>query len=46
MVFQPFNLFPHLTALENLTIAQRRVLRRGKAEARARRARRTSSASG
>ncbi|SHN21597.1 amino acid ABC transporter ATP-binding protein [Streptomyces yunnanensis] len=28
MVFQSFNLFPHLTALENLTIAQRRVLRR------------------
>ncbi|WP_432590155.1 amino acid ABC transporter ATP-binding protein [Streptomyces sp. HD1123-B1] len=34
MVFQAFNLFPHLTALENLTIAQRRVLRRDKAEAR------------
>lgn len=33
MVFQAFNLFPHLTALENLTIAQRRVLRRDKAEA-------------
>ncbi|MBW5420141.1 ATP-binding cassette domain-containing protein [Streptomyces sp. BG9H] len=33
MVFQSFNLFPHLTALENLTIAQRRVLRRGKDEA-------------
>ncbi|MFD4481352.1 amino acid ABC transporter ATP-binding protein [Streptomyces sp. NPDC058471] len=33
MVFQSFNLFPHLTALENLTIAQRRVLRRGKEEA-------------
>jgi polar amino acid transport system ATP-binding protein len=33
MVFQQFNLFPHLTALENVTIAQRRVLRRGKAEA-------------
>lgn len=33
MVFQAFNLFPHLTALDNLTIAQRRVLRRGKAEA-------------
>ncbi|MEU6116859.1 amino acid ABC transporter ATP-binding protein [Streptomyces sp. NPDC047117] len=33
MVFQSFNLFPHLTALENLTIAQRRVLRREKAEA-------------
>jgi polar amino acid transport system ATP-binding protein len=33
MVFQQFNLFPHLTATENLTIAQRRVLGRGKAEA-------------
>ncbi|MFJ8863425.1 amino acid ABC transporter ATP-binding protein [Streptomyces sp. NPDC102451] len=33
MVFQSFNLFPHLTALENLTLPQRRVLRRDKAEA-------------
>ncbi|WP_406389945.1 amino acid ABC transporter ATP-binding protein [Streptomyces sp. NBC_00887] len=33
MVFQSFNLFPHLTALENLTLPQRRVLGRGKAEA-------------
>jgi polar amino acid transport system ATP-binding protein len=33
MVFQQFNLFPHLTALENVTIAQRRVLRRDKAAA-------------
>jgi polar amino acid transport system ATP-binding protein len=33
MVFQQFNLFPHLTALENVTIAQRRVLKRGKAKA-------------
>ncbi|MEV6104354.1 amino acid ABC transporter ATP-binding protein [Streptomyces sp. NPDC051940] len=33
MVFQAFNLFPHLTVLDNLTIAQRRVLGRGKAEA-------------
>jgi polar amino acid transport system ATP-binding protein len=33
MVFQQFNLFPHLTVTENLTIAQRRVLGRGKAEA-------------
>ncbi|MFD8324313.1 amino acid ABC transporter ATP-binding protein [Streptomyces lydicus] len=33
MVFQSFNLFPHLTALENLTIAQRRVLHRGRPEA-------------
>jgi polar amino acid transport system ATP-binding protein len=33
MVFQSFNLFPHLTVLENLTIAQRRVRRRGRDEA-------------
>jgi len=33
MVFQQFNLFPHLNALANVTIAQRRVLRRAPAEA-------------
>jgi polar amino acid transport system ATP-binding protein len=33
MVFQQFNLFPHLTALENVTIAQRRVLKRGRTRA-------------
>ncbi len=33
MVFQQFNLFPHVTVEENLTLPQRRVLRRGKAEA-------------
>jgi len=33
MVFQQFNLFPHLTVTENVTIAQRRVLRRDRAEA-------------
>ena len=33
MVFQQFNLFPHLTVTENLTIAQRRVLGRSKDEA-------------
>ena len=33
MVFQSFNLFPHLTVLRNLTIAQQRVRKRGKAEA-------------
>ena len=33
MVFQSFNLFPHLSVLENLTVAQRRVLRRPKGEA-------------
>jgi polar amino acid transport system ATP-binding protein len=33
MVFQQFNLFPHLSVLNNLTIAQRRVLKRSRAEA-------------
>jgi polar amino acid transport system ATP-binding protein len=33
MVFQSFNLFPHLTVMQNLTIAQTKVLRRSKAEA-------------
>ena len=33
MVFQHFNLFPHLTVLENVSLAQRRVLGRSKAEA-------------
>jgi polar amino acid transport system ATP-binding protein len=33
MVFQSFNLFPHMSVLGNLTIAQRRVKKRGKAEA-------------
>ena len=33
MVFQQFNLFPHLSVLRNLTIAQQRVKRRGKEEA-------------
>ncbi len=33
MVFQQFNLFPHLTVLQNLTIAQRKVLNRSEAEA-------------
>jgi polar amino acid transport system ATP-binding protein len=32
-VFQQFNLFPHLTVLQNLTVAQINVLKRGKAEA-------------
>lgn len=30
MVFQSFNLFPHLTVLENLTVAQTKVLKRRK----------------
>ena len=34
MVFQQFNLFPHLTTLENLTLAQRKVRGRSKDEAR------------
>ena len=33
MVFQSFNLFPHLTVERNLTIAQQRVLRRNKGAA-------------
>ncbi|MFB7292255.1 amino acid ABC transporter ATP-binding protein [Actinacidiphila glaucinigra] len=33
MVFQQFNLFPHLTVMENLTLPQRRVLRRDKSKA-------------
>ena len=33
MVFQQFNLFPHMTVLRNLTIAQQRAKKRGRAEA-------------
>ncbi|WP_113699291.1 amino acid ABC transporter ATP-binding protein [Nonomuraea lactucae] len=33
MVFQQFNLFPHMTVLQNVIIAQRRVLNRSRAEA-------------
>jgi polar amino acid transport system ATP-binding protein len=33
MVFQSFNLFAHLSVLDNLTVAQRKVLKRGKEEA-------------
>ncbi|WP_194420459.1 amino acid ABC transporter ATP-binding protein [Microbacterium abyssi] len=33
MVFQSFNLFPHLDVMGNLTLAQRRVKKRSKAEA-------------
>ncbi len=33
MVFQQFNLFPHLTALQNITLAQRIVRRRSSDEA-------------
>jgi len=34
MVFQQFNLFPHLTTLQNVTLAQRKVRKRPKGEAR------------
>jgi polar amino acid transport system ATP-binding protein len=33
MVFQQFNLFPHMTVLENLTLAQLRVRKRSRKEA-------------
>jgi len=33
MVFQSFNLFTHLSVIDNLTLAQRQVRKRGKAEA-------------
>jgi polar amino acid transport system ATP-binding protein len=33
MVFQQFNLFPHLDVMGNLTVAQVKVLKRGKGEA-------------
>jgi polar amino acid transport system ATP-binding protein len=35
MVFQLFNLFPHLTALDNIVLAQRVVRKRGREEAEA-----------
>ena len=35
MVFQSFNLFPHMTVLDNICIAQRKVLKRPQAEAEA-----------
>jgi polar amino acid transport system ATP-binding protein len=36
MVFQQFNLFPHMTALENVTIGPEKVLDRSKGDCRAR----------
>ena len=36
MVFQQFNLFPHLTVMNNLTLAARRIRRQPRAEAEAR----------
>jgi ABC-type polar amino acid transport system ATPase subunit len=35
MVFQQFNLYPHMTALGNVTLALRKVMRKDKAEAEA-----------
>ena len=35
MVFQHFNLFPHLSILENITLAPIKLLKKGKAEAEA-----------
>ncbi|MEU5936463.1 amino acid ABC transporter ATP-binding protein [Micromonospora sp. NPDC047187] len=35
MVFQAYNLFPHLSVLDNITLAPRHVHRRGRAEAEA-----------
>jgi polar amino acid transport system ATP-binding protein len=34
MVFQQFNLFPHMTAIENVSLPQRKVLNRGEGESR------------
>ena len=45
MVFQRFNLFPHMTALGNVIEAPLRVKKQPREEARARGARRCSSAS-
>ena len=36
IVFQQFNLFPHLTALDNLTLAARRIRKHPRREAEAR----------
>jgi polar amino acid transport system ATP-binding protein len=36
MVFQSFNLFPHMTVLDNIVLPQRRVLKRSEDEARER----------
>ncbi len=33
MVFQQFNLFPHMSVLQNLCVAQQKVKKRGKTEA-------------
>jgi polar amino acid transport system ATP-binding protein len=36
MVFQSFNLFPHMTVLDNICVAQRKVLKRTREEAQSR----------
>ena len=36
IVFQSYNLFPHLSVLDNITLAPRKVLRQSRAEAEAR----------
>jgi len=36
IVFQAYNLFPHMTVLDNVTLGQRKVLKRSRAEAEAR----------
>jgi polar amino acid transport system ATP-binding protein len=36
MVFQSYNLFPHMSVLRNITLAQEKVLRRSRADAEAR----------
>ena len=36
MVFQQFNLFPHMTVMDNICVAQRRVLKRSQVDAQAR----------
>ena len=43
MVFQSFNLFPHLTAKGNVMLAQRKVLKRSQGRGRAHRASSSSS---
>ena len=33
MVFQQFNLFPNMTVLQNITLAQKKVLKRSREDA-------------
>ena len=46
MVFQQFNLFPHLTVMDNLTLAARRIRKRPRRGGRGARPRACSRASG